>query len=423
MTDPRPVEPLADRFDAVVTVPGSKSLTNRALVCAALADGTSELTGVLFADDTEAMVDSVRKLGARVDPDPATKHLIITGTGGSLPPGRVELNAIASGTTARFLLPAVSSGSGTYVVDGAPPLRARPMKDAVDLLRGLGLTITPVDGRLPVTVTGGPADSGPVTVPGNVSSQFLSGVLLAAPLSPDGREVTVQGDLVSRPYIDMTVAVMRSFGAKVDERGATQWYVHPTGYRGASYAIEPDASAASYFFAAAAITGGRARIDGLGRSSLQGDLRLVEILGQMGAEVAVEDGTTTVKGRGVLHGVTADLRDFSDMAQTLAVVAAFADSPTRITGIGFIRNKETDRISAVVRELARLGVHAEEENDGLVIYPGSPHGGVVETYDDHRMAMSFALVGLRVPGLAIADPDCVAKTFPDYFDVLESLRD
>jgi 3-phosphoshikimate 1-carboxyvinyltransferase len=219
---------------------------------------------------------------------------------------------------------------------------------------------------------------------------------------------------------------MRSFGAEVDERDDQAWFVHASGYRGTAYAIEPDASAASYFFAAAAITGGRVRVDGLGAGSLQGDLAFVNVLAEMGAKVTIDDHATTVEGTGLLRGVEVDMQDFSDTAQTLAAAAVFADSPTRITGIGFIRKKETDRISAVVRELARLGVAAEEETDGLVVRPdpahGPAHGGVVETYDDHRMAMSFALIGLRVPGVAIADPGCVAKTFPDFFDVLDSLR-
>ncbi len=227
---------------------------------------------------------------------------------------------------------------------------------------------------------------------------------------------------MSRPYVDMTVAVMRAFGAEVEEQPPGSWNVHPTGYRATDYEIEPDASTASYFFAAAAITGGRTRVEGLGAGSLQGDLEFARVLERMGARVTIDEHATTVQGTGRLHGVTADLRDFSDTAQTLAVTAVFADTPTRITGIGFIRAKETDRIAAVVHELGRLGVRADAEPDGIVVYPGSVDPGVVETYDDHRMAMSFALLGLRSPGIEIADPGCVAKTFPDFFGALDALR-
>jgi 3-phosphoshikimate 1-carboxyvinyltransferase len=428
MTDSRPIEPLEAPFDLVVDVPGSKSLTNRALVCAALAEGQSELTGVLFADDTEAMLDNVRRLGAEVRIGRDGSHVEVDGLAGRLRSGPVDLDARLSGTTSRFLLPVLAIGPGPYRLDGAPSLRDRPMSDGIDALRALDIHVEEEGepGHLPVSVRGQRNDGSSLSIAGTASSQFLSGLLLVAPCLPDGTTLTVDGPLVSRPYVDMTIAVMRSFGAEVDERDDQAWFVHASGYRGTAYAIEPDASAASYFFAAAAITGGRVRVDGLGAGSLQGDLAFVNVLAEMGAKVTIDDHATTVEGTGLLRGVEVDMQDFSDTAQTLAAAAVFADSPTRITGIGFIRKKETDRIGAVVRELARLGVAAEEETDGLVVRPdpthGPAHGGVVETYDDHRMAMSFALIGLRVPGVAIADPGCVAKTFPDFFDVLDSLR-
>ena len=420
MTPPRRVEPLDHRFDRVVAIPGSKSITNRALVCAGLARGTSHLTGVLFADDTEAMIDNLRRLGVKITPD----HDLVTVTGisGDLPRGPVTLDARLSGTTARFLLPTVASGQGPYVLGGAAPLEARPIEDGVAVLRSIGVRVDG-DGRLPLEIAGPIVSDGPVRVRGDVSSQFLSGLLLAAPTWPGGRRIAVEGELVSRPYVDMTIAVMRAFGAQVDEEGPSSWHVHGSGYTSTSYAIEPDASAASYFFAAAALTGGRVRIEGLGADSLQGDLQFVRVLERMGARVVVDADATTVEGTGVLHGVDADLRDFSDTAQTLAVTAVFADGPTTITGIGFIRRKETDRIAAIERELSRLGATVEVIDDGIVVHPAELHGGVVDTYDDHRMAMSFALAGLRMPGIEIADPGCVAKTFPGFFEVLDSLRD
>ena len=353
----------------------------------------------------------------------ATTVVTITGTGGRLPDGRVELDARESGTTSRFLLPTVAGGSGTYVVRGAAPLVARPMRDGVAVLESLGVQVDS-DGHLPITVTGPIGTDAAVTVRGDVSSQFLSGLLLAAPTWPGGRTIRVEGDLVSRPYVEMTIAVMRAFGASVREAAAGEWVVEGGGYTAVDYAVEPDASAASYFFAAAAICGGKVRVDGLGESSLQGDIVFAKVLERMGASVDMGARSTVVEGSGGLTGGTFDLRDFSDTAPTLAVTAACASGTTEATGIGFIRGKETDRIAAIVTELRRVGVEAEETDDGFVVHPAPEqmHGALVQTYDDHRMAMSFAVLGLRVPGIEIADPGCVAKTFPHFFDVLDTLR-
>ncbi len=272
-------------------------------------------------------------------------------------------------------------------------------------------------GHLPLVLQAAGVQGGHVTLSGDVSSQFLSGVLLAAPCFAKGVEVELTTDLVSRPYVELTRSVMRAFG--VDANGLD---VAPGRYRGRTFPIEPDASTASYFFAAAAVCGGRVRIDGLGAASGQGDLGFVDVLGSMGAAVARDQTSTTVAGTGVLHGVTVDLRDLSDMVPTLAVVAAFADGPTTITGVGFIRGKESDRIAAVVTELQRCGIEAAASDDGLTVHPGTPHGAVVQTYDDHRIAMAFSVLGLRVPGIEIDDPGCVAKTFPGFFDALDQLR-
>ncbi|MDQ3106623.1 MAG: 3-phosphoshikimate 1-carboxyvinyltransferase, partial [Actinomycetota bacterium] len=273
-------------------------------------------------------------------------------------------------------------------------------------------------GCLPITI-GGHASGGRVDVPGHVSSQFLSGLLLAGPLFPEGLAVHVTSPLVSVPYVEMTRWVMRSFGADVDDT-----VVQPGSYCATSYAIEPDASAAGYFLAAAAITGGRVRVEGLGRHALQGDIGFVDVLASMGAEVEWEPDGVTVTGPapGGLHGVSVDLADLSDTAQTLAAVAVFADTPTTVTGIGFIRRKETDRIADTVRELQRVGIDATENDDGFTIRPGRPTAATIATYDDHRMAMSFALLGLVVPGIEILDAHCVAKTYPAYFADLDQLR-
>jgi 3-phosphoshikimate 1-carboxyvinyltransferase len=249
--------------------------------------------------------------------------------------------------------------------------------------------------------------------------------MMGAPCTAMGINIDIEGELVSRPYLDMTAQTMRDFGADITREGERRFVIGGgQHYQGRTYRIEPDASAASYFFAAAAITGGRVRVRGLGTRSLQGDRKLVHILARMGCRVVEGDDFTELHGPagGKLAGVEVDMADLSDVAQTLAVVAPFASSPTRVTGIGFIRRKETDRIGAVVRELGKLGVRAEEEADGFVVHPGEPRAGEVATYEDHRMAMSFAVLGLRRHGIVIQDPDCVSKTFPTYFDVLETLR-
>jgi 3-phosphoshikimate 1-carboxyvinyltransferase len=426
MSAPRAIEPLQRPPDATVVVPGSKSITNRAVVAAMLASGTSRLRGALFADDTEAMLDSAARLRAGVVADADAATVEVTGFGGHLPEGPIELDARLSGTTARFVLPILGLGAGPYHLDGGDPLRRRPMGDGIDALRSLGVEIVDEGqpGHLPVTVGGGfvGGDVPAVSVPGATSSQFLSGLLLVGPCLDGGLTIEVTDVLVSEPYVAMTVEVMQAFGAQVDASVGSRFVVMPGGYTSVDYAVEPDASAASYFFAAAAICGGRVTIEGLSRSSLQGDLAFVEVLERMGASVDWATDSVTVRGTGRLRGVDADLGAFSDMAQTLAVTAVFADSSTTIDGIGFIRRKETDRIAAMVTELRRCGITVDELDDGLRIEPGAPRPAVIETYDDHRMAMSFSLLGLRVPGIAIADPACVAKTFPGFFGVLDSLR-
>jgi 3-phosphoshikimate 1-carboxyvinyltransferase len=419
MTVPRPIATLASGFDALVHIPGSKSITNRALVCAALADGTSVLEGALWADDTEAMVGCLRSLGVGIDVDVSADRIVVDGCSGIPPATEARLDVLLSGTTARFIAPVASTAHGRFEIDGGSPMRRRPMGPLIDALRSLGVPVREVNesGHLPFVVEADGVEGGRVALTGDVSSQFLSGLMLAAPSFAKGVDVELTTDLVSAPYVELTRSVMRAFGADVHDLA-----VAPGRYSGRTYAIEPDASAASYFFAAAAVCGGRVRIDGLGTESGQGDLVFVNVLGSMGATVERDASSTAVTGTGTLHGATVDLREFSDMVPTLAVVAAFADRPTTITGVGFIRGKESDRIDAVVTELKRCGVEAIANDDGMTIHPGTPHGAVIETYDDHRIAMAFSVLGLRVPGVEIADAGCVAKTFPDFFDALDQLR-
>ncbi|XVV08777.1 3-phosphoshikimate 1-carboxyvinyltransferase [Actinoplanes sp. CA-131856] len=416
MTDSRAIQPLSRPLNAVVRPPGSKSITNRALLCAALAPGESTLTGALFADDTRAMMAAVAALGASVSVDPLSRTASVTG-GGSPAEGAV-VDARQSGTTSRFVLPAAALFGRRTVVDGTPQLRARPFGPVLDALRQVGAKVEELGepGFLPAAVSG-PMHGGPVHVSGHISSQFLSGLLMAGPLMRDGLQVSLTSELVSVPYVEMTKAVMAAFGATVE--GLT---VQPGAYTARAYDIEPDASAASYFLGAAAIAGGRVTVSGLGTASLQGDVRFADVLERMGATVTRTRDSLTVSRTGPLHGVDVDMADISDTAQTLAAVAVFAGSPTRVRGIGFIRGKETDRIAAVVTELRRAGIDAVEDEDGFTITPGAPRPARFETYEDHRMAMSLSLLGLRAPGIEVLDPGCVAKTYPDFFTDLEALR-
>lgn len=403
----------------MIRVPGSKSHTNRALVCAALATGTSVLRGPLFAEDTEAMLDSLDRLGVGIVRDDSSGVVTVQGRGGRLPDHTVRLDVRQSGTTSRFLLPLLTVGDGHSILDGSEQLRARPFGDLIDALARLGAHIEGT--TLPLTVAGRGLRGGRVSIPGSVSSQFLSGLLLAAPMADEPVAIEIVGTLVSVPYVQLTIDTMSAFGVDVVWNG-NSIAVPANGYRPAELTIEPDASAASYFFAAAALTGGRVTVEGLGTATVQGDLAFVDVLEAMGATVERGRTSTTVVGPPTLRGVEVDMADISDTAQTLAAIAPYADSPTTVTGIDFIRKKETDRIRAVVDQLRARGIETSEDDDGFTIQPGTPRPGVVETYDDHRMAMSFALMGLRTAGIEIADPACVAKTFPDYFEVLEELR-
>ncbi|WP_246567735.1 3-phosphoshikimate 1-carboxyvinyltransferase [Polymorphospora rubra] len=411
LPDVLPITPLTAPPTVTIRPPGSKSITNRALLCAALAPGTSRLRGALFADDTRAMMGAVTALGAGVAADPDTGTVTVTGVDPRTSTGAATVDARQSGTTSRFVLPAAALRPGRTVVDGSAQLRGRPFGPVLQALRDVGATVEELDrpGFLPVAVTG-PAGGGSVQTTGHVSSQFLSGLLMAAPLMTDGLTVGLTSPLVSVPYVKMTIAVMAAFGVEVRDLE-----VRPGAYRPTDYVVEPDASAASYLLAAAAITGGRVTVAGLGSDSLQGDVGFADVLERMGARVDRHADALTVTGGGPLRGVDVNMADISDTAQTLAAVAVFADTPTRVRGIGFIRGKETDRIGAVVTELRRAGIDAVEDEDGFTIHPGDPRPTRFATYDDHRMAMSLSLVGLRAPGIEIADPACVGKTYPGFF--------
>ncbi|HEX2864176.1 MAG TPA: 3-phosphoshikimate 1-carboxyvinyltransferase, partial [Deinococcales bacterium] len=418
----RPAGPLR----GTVRPPGSKSYTNRALVLAALAGGETRVTGALDADDPNRMAEALVALGFEVR-RPRPDEFVVTGAGGTVPAREAGVYIGNAGTAARFLPPLMALGAGTYRLDGDPAMRRRPLQPLLDALSQLGLRAKSDEGTgcPPVTISGGPMRGGEVRMPGHVSSQFISGLLMAGAVTPLGLRVRLTTPLVSRPYLDVTAATMAAFGVDAHADGEDLW-VAPGGqaYRAGNFAVEPDATAASYFFATAAITGGTVTVDGLGGSSHQGDLAFVDVLERMGCRVDRRAGSTTVtgpEGGRLLGGFEVNMGAISDTAQTLAAIVPFADSPVTVTGIGFIRRKETDRLAAVTAELTRLGVRVDEGEDGWTIHPGQPRPGTVQTYDDHRMAMSFAVLALRAPGVLIANPACVSKTYPRFFEDLSAL--
>lgn len=426
MSSPRYIRPLSAPPDACVGLPGSKSITNRALLLAALCEQQVTVVHALHSEDTQVMQESLRRLGFRVEQREGGT-IVVQGEGGRIPAQQAELWVANAGTAARFLTAMVALGRGTYRLDGTPRMRQRPIQPLLEALNALGAEAVSElgTGCPPVVVRGRGLHGGEVSVRGDISSQFLSALLMVAPYAGHGVTVRVEGDLVSAPFVQMTLRMMAQFGVQAQWEGEHITVPAPQRYHlpgEALYRVEPDATAASYFFAAAAITGGRVWVRGLSRESLQGDVRFVDILEQMGCRVRWLPEGVEVTGTGGLHGVDVDMSDISDTFITLAAVAPFADSPTRIRGVEHARYQESNRVTAVATELRRLGVQVEEHPDGLTVYPGTPHGGTVHTYQDHRIAMAFSLIGLRVPGVAIADPDCVEKTFPHFFETLQELE-
>jgi 3-phosphoshikimate 1-carboxyvinyltransferase len=406
-------------------VPGSKSDTNRALVVAALARGESELQGALDADDTRAMRECLRALGiAFEEPDPARWR--IRGGGGALAAPTRTLDARASGTTARFVTALATLAPGPSRIDGTPRMRERPIDDLVEALRQLGAEIE-IEGRggcPPLLVRGGGLRGGRATIDASRSSQYVSAVLLVGPYGEHDLELHLKGGvLVSRPYVDLTLHTMRAFGAEAAWRGPGALTVRAgLPYHGRVYRIEPDASSAAYAFAAAAIAGGRVRVPGLPPDSVQADLRLLGLLERMGCRATRRGDELELAGpAGTLRALDVDMNESPDAVVALAVVCLFADGPSTLRNVAVLRLHETDRLAALEAELRKLGAGAQAGPDWLRIEPGPLHGAEIETHDDHRLAMAFALAGLRVPGVAIRDPGCVAKTWPDYFSVLERL--
>jgi len=418
------IQPLHKPLDATIKVPGSKSYTNRALLIAALARGASTVTGALFSDDTRYMCNALQKLGVEIDADEKRATFDVRGNGSDIPVSSAELYIGNSGTTSRSLTAYVSLGRGRFVIDGDEPMRhGRPISDLLDALTQMGVSARSEfdNGHLPVIVEANGLAGGKTRLDVSKSSQFLTALLLIAPYAEDDVEIEVVGER-EMPYIDITLTVMEAFGVQVVSEGYRYFRIEGgQRYQPRIYNIEPDASNASYFFAAAAITGGRVTVQHLRLDSIQGDVQFVRILEQMGCQVTVTDLGITVTGPRQLKGIDVDMRAISDTALTLAAIAPFANSKVTIRNIEHTRWQETDRIHAMVTELRKLGVPVVEHQDGLEISPASITPAAIDTYEDHRMAMAFALVGLKTSGIRINNPECVSKTFPDYFQVLQKL--
>ena len=418
------ITPIHHPLHATVRLPGSKSLTNRALLIAALARGKTRLTHALFSDDSCYFAKALQSLGFDVQLDEANHEMTITGLGGRIPASHAELFIGNAGTAARFLSAFLTLGRGEYILDGDPRMRERPIGDLVEALTQLGATLETSSGCPPVKIIASGLSGGKSKIAGNISSQFLSALLMVAPYARSPVEIEVITELNSKPYVDMTMAIMEDFGVRVERKGYERFIVQPSFFSPlSSHSIESDASAASYFFAAPAVCGGTVRVENISRTSKQGDIAFLDILQQMGCVIKEGDHYIEVTDTNLLHGVDVDMRDIPDTAQTLAVIAPFVSSPTRIRGIASARVKETDRVHATCTELRRLGVQVDEYADGMTIYPcENIKPAIIQTYNDHRMAMAFALVGLRVEGITIENPACVSKTFPTYFEVLDTLR-
>lgn len=409
------------RLDATVRVPGSKSLTNRALTIAALADGEVSLTGALVAEDSEVMIRALRDLGFSVVVD--GDDVQVQGRGGDIPSSAADLDLRLSGTSIRFLTALTALGTGTYRLSGNARMRERPIEDLLAALRSLGVDAYSEEdtGCPPVRVRAAGLRGGRATIAGDRSSQFLSSLLMVAPAADGPVALEVSGELQSKPFVDMTIALMEDFGVTIARDGYARFEVEPAPYVGRTYPVEGDAMAAGYFWAAAAATGGRVRVANVGARSLQGDRRFADVLGEMGCRVIWTETSCEVHAPdGPLQGGTFDLNDMPDQAQTLAVLGLVTATPVRIENVWNMRIKETDRLSAIATELRKFGAVVEEEHDALTVHPPAsfPDRVQVDTYGDHRMAMALALAGLAATGVEIRDPACVTKTYPDFFEDL-----
>lgn len=411
------ITPIAS-IDASIEVPGSKSLTQRALIAASLASGESRLIGPLDSEDTVYSSKALMQLGVAIEKSDVWK---ISGAGGCISPSEKAIFLGNNGTATRFLTSVAALGNSTYIIDGDPRMHERPIGPLMSALQGWGVDITSTKRTdcPPLQIRARGLDGGVTVLPEGKSSQYLSSLLLVAPYARKAAKLEVRGEVLSKPYVAMTLSVMAAFGVDVDCTADFSSFSIPRGcYSGREYRIEGDASNASYFWAAAAVTGGRVTVTNVPVPSLQGDAMLVPLLGRMGCEVTQSGRGLCLQGPKRLEAIRVDMGDMPDVVPTLAVVAAFAHGTTVIENIAHLRIKECDRLSAVVTELSKLGVRVEEQDAAMIIHGNGGdglNGAEIETYEDHRMAMSMAVAGLRVPGVKIKGEGCVAKSFPDFW--------
>jgi 3-phosphoshikimate 1-carboxyvinyltransferase len=409
-----------------ITLPGSKSLSNRALLLSALSDGTTNLTNLLKSEDTERMVEALDQLGVRIDRDDAWQEITVNGNRGIFAsPNETRFSLGNAGTALRPLTAVLAMMPGTFIVDGDKYMQERPIEHLADALKQLGAQVTYLkkDGCPPLRLEGGRIKGGHAEIAGNISSQYLTALLLALPLAPNDSTITVIGEQVSKPYLDITLDIMEKFGVTASHEEYQQFRIKGGQHykTPGSYLIEGDASSATYFFGAAAIAGGTIRVNGLGRNSVQGDIGFLDVIEAMGAKVERSDAWIEVS-HGELKGIDMDLNHIPDAAMTVATLALFAKGTTRIRNIYNWRVKETDRMHAMSTELRKLGAIVETGDDYIVITPpGELKAATIDTYGDHRVAMAFSLAALGNTNIRINDPDCTAKTFPDYFDMFTAL--
>jgi 3-phosphoshikimate 1-carboxyvinyltransferase len=414
-----PITPLDAPIDAVVSVPGSKSLTNRALVVSGLAQGKSRLSNILHSDDTRYMMTHLRTLGVALQA--SEDEVEIEGRGGEFAPMQASLLCGNAGTTVRFLTALCALVPGDQIVSGDERMQARPIRDLVEALSELGVDIEAAKGCPPVTVRTGTLRGGAVRVRANLSSQYLSALLMVAPYAQQPVILEVAGDLVSETYVDLTLDVMAAFGVVVERQNSQRFQVPQQRYQGRDFAIEGDATSAGYWWGLAALTASRVTVNNVQPSSHQGDVEFLHILERMGCTI-LRQQRVTVQGPNTLRspGVV-DMNRLPDGVMTLAILAALARGETRIVNVANLRIKESNRLAALVTELRRIGIAAEELPDGICIQGGVPHGADIETYADHRMAMAFAILGARIPGIRIGTPECVSKSYPTFFERLQAL--
>lgn len=423
MNDIYIVKKCISKSDICVSVPGSKSITNRALMLAAIGKGECVINGALFSDDSRAFIDCLIKLGFKVEADEKNFRVTVRGENGKIPNSKAEINVRSAGTAARFLTVLLSFAGGEYTLNSSDQMKKRPMAQLIGALRAAGADIECLEneGCFPFKIKSRGITAGEMEIDTDVSSQFASAILMSAPIVKGGLKLTLMGGRVNGAYINITRSVMSAFGVPFTQDGASYFMPHSS-FHINNYNVEPDFSAACYFYAAGALLGRKTKIRGLGVNSIQGDKKFLSVLQKMGAEVADDGGEAVLSSAGSLCGVTVDMNDFSDQALTLAAIAPFANGVTRITNIAHIRAQECDRIEAIRRNLSLLGVKCECDDSSVTIYPAKKiTPALIPTYNDHRVAMAFSLAGLTGGGVEIENPSCCKKTFENYFSVFEEL--